>query len=321
MKKTISIQKVARNTIDIQVETVTSLYESINDSFSQAVNAIDNCVGRVVVTGIGKSAIIGQKYVSTFNSTGTPAIFLHAADAVHGDVGTLQKEDILICISKSGTTPEIKVLIPLIKQFGNKIICVVANQDSFLAQHADYVIYTPINQEADPNNLAPTASTTAQLVIGDAIAVCLLALKGFDQNDFAQYHPGGSLGKQLYLTCGDLVDSKRRPQVNLNQSVKEVIMEISGNRLGATVVMDQNEVVGIITDGDLRRMLNKQTDWNKFVAKDIMNEKPKSIQKKSLAIKALNQMKEHSISQLIVKDEEDYFGIVHLHDIVKEGIL
>ena len=321
MKKAISIQQVARNTILVERDAVHGLLEFINDGFEQIIHLIHNSTGRIIVTGIGKSALIGQKYVSTFNSTGTPAFFLHAADAVHGDIGMVQPSDIIICISKSGETPEIKVLLPLLKQFGNPIIAVVGNRDSYLSMLADHVIYTPVQREADPNNLAPTASTTAQLVIGDALATCLLALKGFDSRDFALLHPGGTLGKKLYLTVGDLVVHHAIPSVNETQSIPEIIVEISGKRLGATAVMRDNHVVGIITDGDLRRMLNRKDNWQKLHAIDIMSSNPKRISENALAIHALELMRENSISQLIVEKDSKYVGMVHLHDIIKEGII
>lgn len=321
MKNTISIKNIALRTIEIETDAIHALIASIDDSFEQAVQTIHESKGRLVVTGIGKSAIIGKKYVSTFNSTGSPAIFLHAADAVHGDIGMMHSDDILICISKSGETPEIKVLIPLVKQFGNKIISVVSNQVSYLAKHSDFVIYTPISIEADPNNLAPTASTTSQLVIGDAIATCLLALKGFNRRDFALLHPGGTLGKQLYLTVGDLISRHEKPMASPDQSISEIIVEMTSKRLGAATVLDKGLVVGIVTDGDLRRMLNNHMDWNHLTGKDIMNRNPKKVSPECLAVEALSIMRKHSISQLIVVDQESYVGMIHLHDIIKEGII
>ena len=321
MKKTISILKVARETIEVERDTIGLLLEHLDENFEEIIEHIFQSSGRLIVTGIGKSAIIGQKYVSTFNSTGTPAFFMHAADAVHGDVGMVQPNDIIICISKSGETPEVRILLPILKHLGNKIISVVGNRKSYLAKQSDYVIYTPIQREADPNNLAPTASTTAQLVIGDAIATCLLAIKGFNSSDFALLHPGGSLGKQLYLTVGDLVIHHSIPQVSPDHPIPEVIVEISGKRLGATAVLDNEQVVGIITDGDLRRMLNHNSDWKDLKGKDIMNVNPKKIEKSRLAIHALKIMREHSISQLLVEDKGKYIGMVHLHDIIKEGII
>ena len=321
MKKTISILKVAKETIEVERDAIDLLMQHLDDRFEKIIEHIIQSSGRLIVTGVGKSAIIGQKYVSTFNSTGTPSIFLHAADAVHGDVGMVQPNDTIICISKSGETPEIKVLIPILKQLGNTIIAVVSNRQSYLARQSDHIIYTPVRREADPNNLAPTASTTAQLVIGDAIATCLLALKGFNSSDFALLHPGGALGKQLYLTAGDLVTHHPIPKVFPDQSIPEIIVEITGKRLGATAVIEQNQVIGIITDGDLRRMLNKPQNWKDLKGRDIMSTNPKRIQRSCLAIEALKIMREHSISQLIVEDQETYVGMIHLHDIVKEGII
>lgn len=321
MKNTISIKNIALRTIEIETDAIHALIPSIDDSFEQAVKTMHESKGRLVVTGIGKSAIIGKKYVSTFNSTGSPAIFLHAADAVHGDIGMMHSDDILICISKSGETPEIKVLIPLVKQFGNKIISVVSNQDSYLAKHSDFVIHTPISIEADPNNLAPTASTTSQLVIGDAMATCLLALKGFNQRDFALLHPGGTLGKQLYLTVGDLISRHEKPMASPDQSISEIIVEMTSKRLGAATVLYEGLVVGIVTDGDLRRMLNNHLDWNHLTGKDIMSRDPKKVSPECLAVEALSIMRKHSISQLIVVDQGNYVGMIHLHDIIKEGII
>ena len=321
MKNTISIKKVALRTIEIEEQAVQALKNSINKSFEQAVETIHHSNGRLVVTGVGKSAIIGKKYVSTFNSTGSPAIFLHAADAVHGDIGMLEPHDILICISKSGETPEIKVLIPLVNQIGNTIISVVGNTQSYLARNSHFVIHTPVQLEADPNNLAPTASTTAQLVIGDALATSLLALKGFNSRDFAQLHPGGSLGKQLYLTVNDLAALHEKPVVAPDQPIPEIIVEMTSKRLGAAAVLENDQIVGIITDGDLRRMLNLGTNWNELHGKDIMNRNPKMVDKNCLAVKALGILRKHSISQLIVEDQGTYVGMIHLHDIIKEGII
>ncbi len=321
MKNTISIKNIALRTIKIEEDAIHALIPSIDHSFEQAVKTMHESKGRLVVTGIGKSAIIGKKYVSTFNSTGSPAIFLHAADAVHGDIGMLHVEDILICISKSGETPEIKVLLPLVKQFGNTIISVVSNKDSYLAHHSDFVIHTPISIEADPNNLAPTASTTSQLVIGDAIATCLLALKGFNHRDFALLHPGGTLGKQLYLTVGDLISRHEKPIATQDQSISDIIVEMTSKRLGAATILNNDIIVGIVTDGDLRRMLNKQAEWNHLKGKDIMTKDPKKVSIECLAVEALAVMRKHSISQLIVEEEGMYAGMVHLHDIIKEGII
>jgi arabinose-5-phosphate isomerase len=312
----------AINCIDIEIQALQKLKETIDESFVQAVLSIYNCKGRLVVTGIGKSAIIGQKIVATLNSTGTPSLFMHAADAIHGDLGMIKPEDIILCISKSGETSEIKVLIPLIKSFGSKFIAIVSNLESSLALSADFVLHTPIDQEADPNNLAPTASTIAQMAMGDAMSVALLALRGFTPADFAKFHPGGALGKQLYLRVGDLSKRHTKPQVKENSSLKEIIISISTNRLGATAVLNQeNEVVGIITDGDLRRMLQQENPIDNITAQQIMSKNPKSIQANELAITALETMRKASITQLIALDVNRYEGIIHLHDLVKEGIV
>ncbi|MBK9993734.1 MAG: KpsF/GutQ family sugar-phosphate isomerase [Saprospiraceae bacterium] len=312
----------AKNCIDIEIQALQKLKETIDESFVQAVLSIYNCKGRLVVTGIGKSAIIGQKIVATLNSTGTPSLFMHAADAIHGDLGMIKPEDIIICISKSGETSEIKVLIPLIKSFGSKFIAIVSNLESSLAHSADFVLHTPIDQEADPNNLAPTASTIAQMAMGDALSVALLALRGFTPADFAKFHPGGALGKQLYLRVGDLSKRHTKPHVKENSSLKEIIISISTNRLGATAVLNQeNEVVGIITDGDLRRMLQQENPIESITAQQIMSKNPKSIQANELAITALETMRKASITQLIALDVNRYEGIIHLHDLVKEGIV
>ncbi len=309
-----SIQKISS-----QINNLSTL---LNDDFVNITNEILNSKGRVIVTGIGKSAIIASKIVATMNSTGTPAVFMHAADAIHGDLGIIQPEDIVICISKSGNTPEIKVLAPLINGFGNTLIAMVGNVDSFLAKNSKYIINTYIDHEVCPNNLAPTSSTTAQLVMGDALAVCLLKLKDFSGRDFAKYHPGGALGKQLYLKVGDLCVNNERPSVTLDQGVRDVILEISEKRLGATVVLDDNKhIVGIITDGDLRRMMEQYSDVSDLKASDIMGGAPKIVQQSELAVNALQLMKDNSITQLVVSDNDKYIGIVHVHDIMKEGIV
>ena len=273
-----------------------------------------------MVTGIGKSAIIANKLVATLNSTGQPAMFMHAADAIHGDLGMIQKNDVILCVSKSGSTPEIKVLVPLIRNLGNKLIAMVSNKSSFLAKNSDYFLHAFAEKEACPNNLAPTTSTTVQLVLGDALAVALLKIRGFSSNDFAKYHPGGALGKKLFLRVEDLVKLEK-PKVNVSSSVQDVIFEISSKRLGATVVLDGNNISGLITDGDLRRMLEKGVDINNLIASDIMTENPKCISKNALAAEALGVMEVNHISQLVIDDEGTYFGIIHLHDIIKEGIL
>lgn len=314
------IKQSALNTIRIEANAVSNLSQFINEDFEQCVRLILNSAGRVVVTGIGKSANIANKIVATLNSTGTPALFMHAADAIHGDLGNVQKEDIVICISKSGSSPEIKVLVPLVKSMGNTLVGMVGNLDSFLAQHADLVLNTTVEKEACPHNLAPTASTTAQLAMGDAVAMCLMELRGFGASDFARYHPGGALGKKLYLRVHDLVDVNRNPSVKPDTSLKEVIMEISKNRLGATAVESNGELIGVVTDGDLRRMLELGKDIQTSVASDIMTKSPKSIDSEALAVEAFQILEGHNITQLLVTKEGKYFGIVHLHDLLKEGI-
>lgn len=311
----------ALKTIALEKEAIGGLAQYINNDFAACVLHIFNNKGRVIVTGIGKSAIIGSKIVATLNSTGTPAVFMHAADAIHGDLGIIQKEDTVICISKSGNTPEIKVLVPLLKNFGNKLIALVGNVDSYLAKQADYVLNCTVPQEACPNNLAPTSSTTAQLVIGDALAVCLLECRGFTSEDFAKYHPGGSLGKRLYLKVGDLIVNNEVPQVESNAGIREVIVEISSKRLGTTAVVDNGVLVGIITDGDLRRMIEKTTDLSGIKAKDIMTANPKKIEKSELAANALHIFQKFNITQLVVTDNGQYCGILHFHDLLREGII
>ncbi|HRB38580.1 MAG TPA: KpsF/GutQ family sugar-phosphate isomerase, partial [Bacteroidia bacterium] len=273
-----------------------------------------------VCTGIGKSAIIAQKITATLNSTGTPAVFMHAADAVHGDLGVIQKDDVVICISKSGNTPEIKVLAPLLRLAGNKLIAMVGDTSSYLAQQAHYILNTTVAREACPHNLAPTTSTTAQLAMGDALAVCLLENRGFSSKDFARYHPGGALGKRLYLKVGDVYKNNASPQVNPTDDLKKVIVEISGSRLGATAVVDKGKLKGIITDGDLRRMLHRSDDMLATKAKDIMTSKPKSVSPDTMAADAFILMKSNNITQLVVTDKGKYLGFIHLHDLLKEGI-
>lgn len=321
MKKSNTILDIALQTIDIESKAIANLKNLINTDFENAVKFIFNSSGRVIVTGIGKSAIIAQKIVATMNSTGTPSIFMHAADAIHGDLGNIQKEDTVICISKSGNTPEIKVLVPLIQNYGNKLIAITGNTESFLGTQADFTLNCHIEKEACTNNLAPTTSTTAQLVIGDALAVCLLNLKDFSSNDFAKYHPGGALGKRLYLRVRDLVDKHELPRVTPSTKIKDVILEISNKRLGATAVIDKDQIVGMITDGDLRRMLESEGDLGQLTAKDVMNSDPKTINANDMAIDALNQLENHEITQiLVVNNKKKYMGIVHLHDLIKEGI-
>jgi arabinose-5-phosphate isomerase len=315
------IMELAKATLNIEADSVRNLQNYINNDFVSCVQLIYQSKGRVVVTGIGKSAIIAQKIVATFNSTGTPAIFMHAADAIHGDLGTIQQDDVVICISKSGNTPEIKVLVPLLKTGGNKLIALVGNIDSYLAQQADYILNSTVEKEACPNNLAPTSSTTAQLAMGDALAVCLLDYRGFSSKDFAKYHPGGALGKKLYLKVADISLQNQKPQVKPNDSIKSVILEISSKRLGATAVIDNNELVGVITDGDLRRMLESSNSIDNLKASDIMNKTPKKIEADELAVNAMQLLEKNNITQLIVTDKGKYHGFVHLHDLLKEGII
>ena len=321
MKDISNIIETAKNTILNESNAIANLANYIDTNFENAVKFIFQSKGRVIVTGIGKSANIATKIVATFNSTGTPAIFMHAADAIHGDLGSVLENDIVICISKSGNTPEIKVLVPLIRNYGNKIIAITGNIDSFLGKNADYTLNTFIEKEACPNNLAPTTSTTAQLVMGDALAVCLLELKGFSSSDFAKYHPGGALGKRLYLRVADLIKNNELPKVSENDSIVKVIVEISKKRLGVTAVVENNKILGIITDGDIRRMLTKSTEINHLKAKDIMSKNPKTIREDSMAIEALERLEQNSITQILVTDiEHNYIGVVHLHDLIKEGI-
>ena len=313
---------LAKNVITAQSDAIKKMADLLSFDFEKAVDLIFNSKGRLIITGIGKSAIIANKIVATLNSTGTPAIFMHAADAIHGDLGTILKDDIVICISKSGNTPEIKVLVPLIKNFNNPIIAITGNTSSFLAKHSDLVLSTYVDKEACPNNLAPTTSTTAQLVMGDALAVCLLNLRGFTSKDFAKFHPGGSLGKTLYLQVRDMIDQNPKPQVSPDATIKEVIIEISEKRLGTAAVVDVSNIVGVITDGDIRRMLEADVDINTSTAKDIMSKNPKTIEESALAVDALEMMEENNITQLLATDEKGkYSGVVHLHDLIKEGIL
>ncbi len=316
------IKKTARQVITDEAMAVSLLAGYIDDEFARAVNLILNSSGRLVVTGIGKSAIIGAKIVATLNSTGTPSIFMHAADAIHGDLGIIQEDDIVLCISKSGSSPEIKLLVPLIGNLGNKIIAMVANRESFLAQKADLSIITPVEKEACPNNLAPTSSTTVQLVTGDALAVCLLECRGFSEKDYARFHPGGALGKKLYMRVSDFFLENKLPRVSINDSISRSIVEISSKRLGATAVIDERgNLAGIITDGDLRRMLEKNRDINSLKAGDIMTKNPKTIDYSSLAIEAFDRMKKNNITQLLILRDGVYAGIIHLHDILKEGVV
>ncbi|WP_456063108.1 KpsF/GutQ family sugar-phosphate isomerase [Capnocytophaga leadbetteri] len=319
--KTEDIINIARQTITEEAAAVAKLTDYIDDDFTQAVNYILHSKGRVVITGIGKSAIIANKIVATMNSTGTPAIFMHAADAIHGDLGIIQQEDVLICISKSGNTPEIKVLVPLLKRGNNKLIAITSNKGSVLAQQADWVLYAHVEKEACPNNLAPTTSTTAQLVLGDALAVCLLEMKHFGSSDFAKYHPGGALGKRLYLKVSDIVVHNQKPEVSPDTDIKKVIVEISAKMLGVAAVIDQGNIVGVVTDGDIRRMLSKTDTIKGLTAKDIMSVRPKTIDFDSLAIDALNLMEKNKITQLLVTQDGKYAGIIHLHNLIQEGLL
>lgn len=318
----VSIKQVALKTIALEANSVSGLASYINDDFEKAVTAIASGKGRVVVSGIGKSAVIAQKIVATFNSTGTPSIFMHAADAIHGDLGMVQQNDVVVIISKSGESPEIKVLVPLIKNFGNVLIAMVGNIESYLARNASIILNTTVTQEACPNNLAPTSSTTAQLVMGDALAICLMELNGFQSEDFAKFHPGGSLGKKLYLRVVDLYADNEKPKVLAEQSLKEVIVEMTAKRLGITAVVDtSNNLLGIITDGDLRRMLEKSIAIDTIKAGDIMTVNPKTIGPDELAVAALDVLRKNEITQLAVTEAGKYLGIIHLHDLVKEGLI
>ena len=317
-----NIKKIAQDVLINESRAIENLTNYIDKQFESCVQEIYSAKGRVVITGIGKSAIVANKIVATLNSTGTPALFMHAADAIHGDLGMIQKDDIVICLSKSGNTPEIKVLVPLLKRRGSKLVALVSNTNSYLAQQADFVLNATIAEEACPNNLAPTTSTTAHMAMGDALAVCLLELRNFSSSDFAEYHPGGSLGKQLYLKVSDIYSHNQLPMVAPDASVKDAIIEISTKRLGCTAVVDGNSnLLGIITDGDLRRMLQKEVQLNKVKASDIMTRQPKTIEKDAFAVKALHLMQENNITQLAVVDGQKIAGFVHLHDLLKEGIV
>lgn len=313
---------VALRTIELETQSLSGLKPFINDDFAKAVEQVAASKGRLIVSGIGKSAVIAQKIVATLNSTGTPSIFMHAADAIHGDLGMIQPGDIVLVISKSGDSPEIKALVPLLKNFGNILIGMVGNMQSFLASHSNIVLNTTVEQEACPNNLAPTSSTTAQMVMGDALAVCLMEINGFNTEDFAKFHPGGTLGKKLYLRVEELSEQNEKPKVLPSATIKEVIVEMTQKRLGTTVVVNEKEnILGIITDGDLRRMLEKTTSFEKLNAKDIMSSHPKTIEAGVLAVIALEKMKQHNISQLVVEENGKYAGIIHIHDLIKEGII
>lgn len=322
MKTNIDIRQAALRTIEMEAEAVSNLAAMLDNGFTETINVLAGCKGRIVISGIGKSAIIAQKIVATLNSTGSPSIFLHAADAIHGDLGMVQHDDVVIIISKSGESPEIKVLVPLIKNFGNPLVAIVGNTESFLAKKSDYVLNTTVKQEACPNNLAPTTSTTAQLVMGDCIAICLMEARGFEASDFAKLHPGGALGKKLYLRVKDLCEGNEKPSVGITQSLKEVIMEMTRKRLGVTAVLNNaGQLAGVITDGDLRRMLEKTETIENIQAGHIMTEKPKTIEASEMAVNALDIMRKNNITQLLVVDGDRYAGIIHLHDLIKEGII
>jgi arabinose-5-phosphate isomerase len=319
---TTSLKQIALRTIELESQSIGGLAQYINSDFEKAVNAIANCKGRLVISGIGKSAVIAQKIVATLNSTGTPSIFMHGADAIHGDLGIVQQEDVVMIISKSGESPEIKVLVPLIKNFKNVLIGMIGNTDSYLAKQSDIILNTTVEQEACPNNLAPTTSTTAQLVMGDALAVCLMEMKGFNSDDFAKFHPGGTLGKKLYLRVADLYIKNEKPKLLKEKLLKDVIFEISSKRLGATAVVDNDDkLLGIITDGDLRRMLEKNISLDKVTAGDIMTASPKTISADELAVDALDLMRKKAITQLVVTDNGKYLGFIHLHDLIREGLI
>ena len=319
---TATIKQIALRTIELESQSISGLARYIDGDFEKAIHTITNCKGRLVISGIGKSAVIAQKIVATLNSTGSPSIFMHAADAIHGDLGIVQQDDVVMIISKSGESPEIKVLVPLIKNFRNVLIGMIGNTDSYLAKQADIILNTTVEQETCPNNLAPTTSTTAQLVMGDALAVCLMELKGFSTDDFAKFHPGGTLGKKLYLRVADLYIKNEKPKLAKDKLLRDVIVEISSKRLGATAVVDHDDkLLGIITDGDLRRMLEKEIALDKVTAADIMTVNPKTIGADELAVNALDLMRKKSISQLVVTHNETYLGFIHLHDLIREGLI
>ena len=313
--------EIARKTILSESKSIAKLVDFLTDDFANAVEIIFNSSGRLILTGIGKSAIIAQKIVASMNSTGTPALFLHASEAIHGDLGMVQPGDVVICISKSGNSPEIKVIVPILKRFGNPLIAITGNTTSFLAKESNFVLDTTVDAEACPINLAPTNSTTAQLVMGDALTVCLMELRNFKSDDFAKYHPGGALGKKLLLRVGDMRDQSHKPSVEPDSSIKKVIFEISEKRMGVTAVVENNHVIGIITDGDIRRMLNQNETFSHLTAKDIMTKNPKTIQLSTMVADALNIIEDFSITQLVVLDNQEYKGVLHLHDILKEGIV
>ncbi|MNG72779.1 Arabinose 5-phosphate isomerase KdsD [compost metagenome] len=321
MKNNYEIKNIAIQAIQEEAKAVAALAQYIDDDFVTVVNRILHLQGRVIVTGIGKSAIIAQKIVATLNSTGTPSIFMHAADAIHGDLGIIQQHDLIIAISKSGNTPEIKVLVPFLKQTKNTLVALVGNTESYLAKNADYILNTTVEKEACPNNLAPTSSTTAQLAMGDALAVVLQECRDFTDQDFAKYHPGGALGKKLYLKVADLSDQNGKPSVQLDANVRDIIITITHFRLGAVAVLEGVQIQGIITDGDIRRMLERHTDLATISAADIMGKSPKVIDKNELAANALHIMRENNITQLLVSDQGNYDGVIHIQDLLKEGII
>jgi arabinose-5-phosphate isomerase len=318
----LSLQEIAKNTLTLEANSILELHDFINDEFEKIVQLLLQTKGRLVISGIGKSAIIGQKIVATLNSTGTPSIFMHAADAIHGDLGMIREEDVVMVISKSGESPEIRVLVTLIQNLGNPLIAMVGKIPSALSEGASHILNTTVSQEACPNNLAPTSSTTAQMAMGDALAVCLMEAKGFTSDDFAKFHPGGALGKKLYLRVNDLSKQNEKPAVKESSTLKEVIVEITKRRLGLTAVLNENnELSGVITDGDLRRMLEKGVDLEKTNARDIMSPSPKTIAQDALAVHALDTMRKNNITQLLVADEKNYVGVIHLHDLIREGLI
>lgn len=321
MKSNLEIKKEAIEVLELESKALLQMASKIDDDFVEVVHKIIALAGRVIVTGIGKSAIIAQKIVATLNSTGTPSIFMHAADAIHGDLGIIQQHDLIIAISKSGNTPEIKVLIPFLKQTNNTLVAIVGNKASYLAENADYILDSTVDKEACPNNLAPTTSTTAQLAMGDALAVCLQTARQFTDRDFAKYHPGGALGKQLYLKVADLSDANGAPAVSSTENIRQTIITITKFRLGATAVLENDKIIGIITDGDIRRMLENYEDLSTLTAVDIMSSSPKQIEASELAVNALQKMRENNITQLLVTKNNIYAGIVHIQDLLKEGII
>ncbi len=317
-----NIKSIAKRVVQIERDTLTELANTFDDTFVEVVHMIHNFNHRLIICGIGKSALIAQKITATLNSTGTPAMFLHAADAIHGDSGMIRSGDIVMILSKSGETPEIIALTSLVKSYGNTIVAMVSQLQSSLAKYADHVLYIPVKQEADPNQLAPTSSSIAQQAMGDALAICLLELRGFSKEEFAKYHPGGSLGKRLFLTVQDIIQDNGSPMVSMDDSITDVILQISEHRLGAAIVVSsENTVVGIITDGDLRRMIQNSQEWVKSKAKDIMTSAPKTIEADAMAVEALALAQMHNITQIPVVDAGKYIGMIHLHDLISAGII